>query len=171
MAARKSFSVLLGRSAVDALGVNEWDRLIAIAAINEEVAQIGRDDFCPWKSLRELQDPAVGHVHCWPVFRYGGSNRIGIAREDRLDHHPAFSRQCENEVNGALGVGEEVARLGQHYLTSGRRLAQGIQDFARPQMMLIGRVSEGDQRTGIEDVARISHARNLRVAKGRSVHS
>jgi hypothetical protein len=34
-------------------------------------------------------------------------------------------------------------------------------------VMLIRRVGEGDQRTSIEDVARTSHALDLRAGKGR----
>lgn len=153
------------------LRVNEQEGLAAIAAIDAEVADIGRDDFCPRKSLGEPEHAAVGHVHRWPVFRDGGANRVGFIGKHWFDQHPTLSRQCEHEINGALGVGEEVARLGQHDLAGGGRFAEGIQHLPRPDVMLIRRVGERNQRTSIEDVARTSHARNLRAGKGRLVRS
>ncbi len=147
--------------------MDKRDGLVAIAAIDPEVTDVGRDDFGPRKSFGESEHAAVGHIHRRPIFRDGGANQIGFTREHRLNHHPTLPRQCEHEIDGPLGVGEQVARLGQNDLAGDRRFAEGIQDLPRPHVMLIRRVGEGDQRTSIEDVARTSHALDLRAGKGR----
>ena len=108
------------------LRLDERDRIIAIAATDAEVAHVGDDHFGFRGSLGELEDTAVGHVYRWPVFRDCSANLFGFTGEHGLDDHPALPRQREHEVDGPLGIGEEVAGFSQHDLAGGGRFAQGI---------------------------------------------
>ena len=123
--------------------MDERDRIIAVATINAEVAQVSGDDFGFREALGELEHTAVGHVHRRPVFRDRSANLFGFTGEHGLDDHPALPRQREHEVDGPLGIGEEVASFSPHDLAGDGRFAQGIQDFSRPAVMLIRRVGEG----------------------------
>ena len=157
--------------AIRCSGMNQVQGLAASTAIDAEIPKVGRDDFRSGKSLGELQHATIGHVHLRPIFQNRRANGFRLTPKNGFDSNPALSGQREHEVNGALGVGENVARFGQHNFAGDGDFSQRIQHFSGPRVMLVRRVGECDQRTRIENVAWTSHARNPLAQRGYSDQS
>lgn len=149
------------------LWMNQVERLAAGPAVNAKIAEVGRDDFGLGIAFGQLKHATVRHIHLRPVFGDGVAHEVGIIAEDWLNGHASLLWESENQIDGTLGVREQIAGLRQHDLAGDGRIAEGVQHILGPAVMDISCVGERHQRTRIEDITRISHAQNLPARKGR----
>ncbi len=69
--------------------MDQGERLIAVAAVNAEMAHVGRDNFGRRIHFREAHDAAIGDVHFRPILRDRSADGTRFVDQDRSKQHLA----------------------------------------------------------------------------------
>lgn len=126
--------------------MDERNHLAAIPAIHAEVVQIGRDDGVLRVQFGHANQADVGEIGIAVAITRGElaqSHEMIGGVEDRPDESGA------NQVEHQPGILEMERSFGQHRVTGEQRFIDFLRNAAGPDVMAIGSIREGDNKTGV----------------------
>ena len=145
--------------------MGERQGLVAEAAIDGEVADVGGDNFCFGVKFGQHHERDVAGVHL-RIVAEKGRGASAVIGPDGQKIEAFFSDQPDEDEHRLAFSAQEMAGFSENHFGREHRFVERSDDACAPCVPLIANGKCADQRSGIDQ---ISNYRSLHASRGRAV--